>query len=351
MRGGTSKGLVFSASDLPSDPKVRDRVLLRAMGSPDARQIDGLGGATPVTSKVAIVSPSKDSWAQVDYLFAQVSVDKPLVDLRPTCGNMLAAVSAYAVEMRMVPVDPTSTRLRIHAVNTGGKIEALVSTPGGTVDYGGDASIDGVPGTAAPIFLSFREIVGSKTGMLLPTGRPVDIVNGIRVTCLDVAMPMVLIRAQDVGKTGQESPGELQADRAFMQRIEAIRLDAGRKMGMGDVSKSVIPKLAILSVSKAGGTIASRYFTPDKVHPTHAVTGAICVCTAARMRGTVAYEIANPRPPSEQVSVEHPSGNLSMKLETVTDPEFNVLSATLERTARKLMSGHIFVPTTVWRGE
>ncbi len=352
MRSGTSKGLVFTASDLPTDPAVRDRVLLRAMGSPDERQIDGLGGATSVTSKAAIVSPSKDNWAQVDYLFAQVGIDKPIVDTKPTCGNMLAAVAAYAIESGMVKAESQVTRVHIHDVNTGGLIEAVVSTPRGCVDYSGDASIDGVPGTAAPIYLTFRNIMGSKTGKILPTGNRCDIVRGIEVTCFDVAMPMVLLRASDVGKTGQESSQELQADKEFMRGIEAVRIEAALKMGMGDVSKSVIPKLAILSAPKAGGTIASRYFTPDRVHPTHAVTGAMCVCSASRLPGTVAYDLADPKQSaSRQVAVEHPSGLLKLELKIATTPAFNVLSATVLRTARKLMAGHIFVPPDIWQGK
>lgn len=350
FRGGTSKGPYFRAGDLPADPAMRDRFLLAAMGSPDARQIDGLGGADTLTSKVAIVSPSERPDADVDYLFAQVSVDKPIVDIEPSCGNMLSGVGPFAIERGMVRAQNGETRVVIHNVNTKSRIEAIILTPGGEIQYDGEASIDGVPGRAAPIRLNFMDIVGSKTGSLLPTGHERDVIDGIEVTMIDVAMPMVIMRAADLGKTGYEAPAELDTDRALFARMEAIRRQAGRLMGLGDVAEKVIPKLGIVAPPRQGGTVAARYFVPHKTHAAFAVTGSMCVATCAVLKGSVADGIAKP-PPGEdrEILIEHPTGVIDVALATRGQgASMEVVSGGAVRTARKIMDGTVFVPARIF---
>lgn len=352
MRGGTSRGPYFRLADLPSDIAARDRVLLAAMGSPDPRQIDGLGGADTLTSKVAMVSPSSRPGVDVDYLFAQVSVDKALVDTNPSCGNMLAGVGPFAIERGMVKAEEGVTRVMIYNVNTDSRIEAIIQTPGGRVRYTGDVAIDGVPGTAAPVRLNFADIVGSKTAGLLPTGKAQELIDGVPATLIDVAMPMVIFRAQDFGKTGYETPKELDADRDFFARLEALRREAGRRMGLGDVSDKVIPKAAILAPPRHGGAVTSRYFVPHKTHAAHAVTGAICVSTCAMMEGSVADGIAV-RPPGDDrlVVVEHPSGVFEVALATRGQgAAMDVVGGGVIRTARKIMDGQVFVPAKAFTG-
>ena len=252
MRGGTSRGPFFLLEDLPAEPEVRDRVLLAAMGSPDPRQIDGLGGATTMTSKVAMVSPSQRAEIDVDYRFAQVWLDKAIVDTAPSCGNTLAGVGPFAIERRLVIPDADETRVRIFDVNTGSRIEALVQTPGGTVTYAGDQRMDGVPGTGAPVVLSFSDVVGSKCGALFPTGAVQEEIDGVPVSCIDVAMPMVIMRAGDLGLSGYD-PDEITGNAVLMERIEKTRLEAGRRMGLGDVAESVVPKVGILAPARRGG--------------------------------------------------------------------------------------------------
>ena len=292
MRGGTSRGPYFLAGELPADDATRDRVLLAAMGSPDDRQIDGIGGATTLTSKVAIVSLSDHPWADVDYLFAQVSVDRAFVDYSPTCGNMLAGVGPFAIDRGLVPSDDPRTVIHIRNVNTDSLIEAVVETPDGYVEYDGDTVIDGVPGKASPILLNFMEVIGSKTGALFPTGKRKEVIEGVEVSCVDVAMPMVLTTAESMGVRGDESKAELDANRELLEKLEAVRVVAGEKMGLGDVRGKVIPKFGILSRPRRGGALTSRYFVPTDCHSTHAVSGAICVGSCALVPGTVADGIA-----------------------------------------------------------
>lgn len=350
MRGGTSRGPYFLRADLPTDTALRDRVLLAAMGSPDHRQIDGIGGATTLTSKVAIVSPSEQPGADVDYLFAQVSVDKALVDTNPSCGNMLAGVGPFAIEQGLVPAQEGETLVRIYNVNTRSLIEAVILTPGGEVAYDGDTAIDGVPGTAAPIRLRFRDIAGSKTGKLLPTGRPIDVIDGVEVTCMDVAMPMVIMRAGDLGKTGYETKAELDADKALFARMEPIRRKAGLLMGLGDVADKVIPKIGLIAPPRSGGAITSRYFVPHDCHAAHAVTGGICIATCAVMRGTVADGISVVRRTSPDVIViEHPMGRMEIELSVDGfDADMRFDYGGTIRTARKLFAGHVFVPARIF---
>lgn len=353
MRGGTSRGPFFLLEDLPADPEVRDRVLLAAMGSPDPRQIDGLGGATTVTSKVAMVSPSQRPGIDVDYRFAQVWLDKAIVDTAPSCGNMLAGVGPFAIERGLVTPVADETRVRIFDVNTGSRIEAIVQTPGGTVTYAGDQRMDGVPGTAAPVVLSFSDVVGSKCGAMFPTGAVHEEIYGVAVSCIDVAMPMVVMRASDLGLSGYD-PNEFSGNAVLMRRIEKIRLEAGRRMGLGDVAESVVPKVGILAPPRHGGVAYSCYLTPHHVHGTHAVTGAICVAYGVSIRGTVSSDVSQlstervTEPDTDNcatVRIEHLSGAIDVRLETDRgDSELNVRRAGIVLTTRKIMDGEVFLP-------
>jgi len=346
MRGGTSRGPYFRREDLPSELVDLERVLVAALGSGHPLNIDGIGGGTAVTTKVAMLSKSKEPGCDVDYFFAQVSVADRKVDFRPTCGNILSGVGPAAIELGIVPTTEDVTRVRIHSVNTGAKVEAVVQTPGGTVSYEGDASIDGVPGTAAPIYLNFMDVVGSSTGALLPTGNLVDEIEGIAVTCMDVAMPIVIARADAFGLSGYETVEELDANRAFYERMEPIRREAGLRMGMGDVSSSVVPKFALLSPPRDGGTITARYFMPLNCHPTMAVTGAQCLASCVLTPGTVAEGLATlPDGIPALVKIEHPSGSIDVTVDYEDSSEGFVLkSAGLLRTARLLARGEVLVP-------
>jgi len=352
MRGGTSRGPFFHASDLPADVPTRDAVLLAVMGSPHEIQVDGIGGAHSVTSKVAIISKSKRPGADVDYLFAQVFINEKRVDTKPNCGNMLVAVGPFAIETGLVPAKHGETTVRIFNVNTQSLVDSIVQTPGGTVTYSGDAAIDGVPGTAAPVKLNFKSAIGSVTQKLLPTGRPLDVIDGVEVSCVDVAMPVILMRAEAFGKTGHETAAELDADKELFKRMESIRRKAGVLMGMGDVSKLVVPKIALLSKPRKGGAITSRFFVPDACHKAHPVTGTVCIASACAMPGTVASQTA-PLSPSPQgmIRIEHPSGMIIIDLDVDLDGGRQELRrAALVRTARRVFEGQVCVPEQVWTG-
>jgi 4-oxalomesaconate tautomerase len=350
MRGGTSKGPYFVASDLPDDARARDRVLLAVMGSPDPRQIDGLGGADPLTSKVAIVSRSERPGVDVDYLFAQVVLDEPLVDVSPNCGNMLAGVAPFAIERGLVSAQDPLTRVSIYMVNTGNRAVAQVETPGGIVRYDGPAAIAGVPGTAAPIHIEFLDTAGSVCKALLPTRAARDTVEGIEVTCIDNGMPVVVIPAAVLGKTGYETPAALDADAAFKSRLERIRLAAGALMGLGDVTRKVVPKMTLIAPPRAGGHVCTRTFIPHRCHAAIGVLGAVSVATACALPGSVAQGIARPSQGSPLVmSVEHPSGEFTVTLETEgSGPDFSVRRSGLMRTARALMRGEVLIPAAAW---
>jgi len=352
MRGGTSRGPFFHASDLPADTPTRDAVLLAVMGSPHEIQVDGIGGAHSVTSKVAMISRSQHPGADVDYLFAQVQINERLVDTKPNCGNMLVAVGPFAIESGLVPARSGETTVRIFNVNTQSLVESIVQTPGGKVTYSGDAAIDGVPGTAAPVKLNFKSAIGSVTGKMLPTGKPSDVIDGVEVSCVDVAMPVVLMRAEAFGKTGHETAVELDADRELFQRMEAIRRKAGMLMGMGDVSKLVVPKIALLSKPRRGGVIASRYFVPDACHKAHPVTGTVCIASACAIPGTVAAQIAPLfTAPQGMVRIEHPSGMIIIDLDVdLARGKQALRRAALIRTARRIFEGCVHVPEQVWPG-
>lgn len=346
MRGGTSKGPFLHLRDLPADIGERDRVLLAMMGSPDLRQIDGLGGADTLTSKVAIISPSAREGVDVDYLFAQVDTGRAIVDTSPSCGNMLSGVGPFAIETGLVEAQDGTTNVVIFDVNTSSRIEAVIQTPGGHVNYNGTAAIDGVPGTAAPITLNFLDAVGAKTGKMLPTGHAIDVIHDIEVSCIDVCMPMVLMRATDLGLTGIEGRAEIDGNTALLARIERIRLEAGARMGFGDVSDMVIPKVGLLSPPRGSGAITSRYLTPHKLHAAHAVTGGVCVATACLLEGSIAYDLAR-RPGGNPCTIwiEHPSGMVDVRMETKGGgPTMQVIRAGVLRTARPIMRGEVFVP-------
>ena len=347
MRGGTSKGPYFNAKDLPSSIPARDLALLAAMGSPDDRQINGLGGADSLTSKVAIVAKSARPGVDVDYTFAQVAIGAGAVDTGPSCGNMLAGVGPYAITTGLVPAEDGETTVMIHDVNTGSRIEAIVQTPSRRVTYAGDAVVDGVPGTAAPVQLNFTGIVGSKTGALLPTGKVIENIQGVEVSLVDAATPMVLIRATDMGLTGDESRDAINANKALFARVEAIRLEAGLRMGLGDVSEKVIPKVGLLAAPVNGGDIRSIYLTPWRAHAAHAVTGALCVAAATAIDGTIAHSLVTPAVDANirTVCLKHPSGQITIKLATTgKGADLNVIKAGVIRTARLIMRGEVMIP-------
>lgn len=353
MRGGTSRGPYFRREDLPEDRETLARVLVAVLGSGQKLNIDGIGGGAAVTTKVAMLSRSQTNDCDIDYFFAQVSVEDGQVDFKPTCGNILSGVGPAAVEMGLIAPQGDVTRIRIRSVNTEARVEAVVQTPGGRVEYGGAASIDGVPGHAAPIYLNFMDVVGSATGALLPTGALRDVIDGIEVTCMDVAMPICIARAADFGLTGHETAEALDADRAFYARMEPIRQEAGRRMGMGDVAKSVTPKFALLAEPRAGGTITARYFMPWSCHPTMAVTGAQCLASCVLTPGTVAEGLFTaPEGSPALVLIEHPGGVIDVTVDYETGPDgFALKSAGLLRTARLLARGEVLVPDTVWAGK
>ncbi|HPE61226.1 MAG: 4-oxalomesaconate tautomerase [Thiothrix sp.] len=346
MRGGTSRGPFFLSSDLPADTAARDSVLLSAMGSGHPLQIDGIGGGNPLTSKAAIVGKSQRPDADVDYLFAQVNIEKALVDTAPNCGNMLAAVGPFAIEQGLIPATDPETRLTIMNVNTGKRIEATIQTPGGHVSYAGNTSIAGVPGTAAPVRLAFLDAAGSKTGRLLPTGALRDEVEGVTVTHFDMAVAAVLVHAESLGKSGQESPAVLDADRLFMARLEALRCRSGQLMGLGDVAGMVIPKPILLARPNRGSTITVRYFMPHACHTAVAITGAVCIAAACCTRGTVAHELAELPEPDAQgrrlLVIEHPSGRTPVEIEQ--NPETGEIGrVSVIRTARRLFEGFVHI--------
>jgi 4-oxalomesaconate tautomerase len=341
LRSGTSRGLYFEAGDLPADAAARDDLLLRLMGTPDPRQIDGLGGATSLTSKVAVVSRSQHSDADVDYLFLQLGVDAPTVSDQQNCGNILAGVGPFAVERGLVPAGDEETSVRIRMVNSGSVAVATFSTPGGRVEYRGDVAIAGVPGTAAPVVLAFTDTEGSATGSLLPTGRVRDTVDGVDVTCVDNGMPVLVAMAESFGLTGYESHEELAADTALLERIDALRTKTGQLVGLGDVSRSSVPKTVLLARARDGGQVCTRSFIPVQPHTSIGVLAAVSVVTGMLLPGAVGHELTEEWPPDRsQVDVEHPTGHLlvDVVVDTSTTPP-RVVRSGVVRTARKLFDG------------
>lgn len=340
MRGGSSKGGYFLAEDLPADPQERDRLLLAIMGSPDPRQIDGMGGADPLTSKVAVIKASEREGVDVDYLFLQVFVDQALVTDQQNCGNILAGVGPFAIERGLVPVSGDQTRVSIYMENTGQTAVATIATPNGQVTYQGRAAIDGVPGTSAPVALAFKDTAGSSCGALLPSGNSADVIDGVEVTLIDNGMPCIVIKAKDVGATGYETRAELDADTVLKSRIEAIRLKAGPIMNLGDVTQKSVPKIMLVAPPK-DGSICVRSFIPHRAHASIGVLGAVSVATACLIEGTPAHALAViPEGHTKTISVEHPTGETSCVLET--DGVGQIVSSAILRTARKLMDGVVF---------
>ena len=339
MRGGTSKGAYFLADDLPADRAARDEELLRILGRPDPRQIDGIGGAHPLTSKVAVISPSAREDADVDYLFLQVSVDGATVSDRQNCGNLLAGVGPFAVERGLMPGAP----VRIHMVNSGSVATASFPVADGVVDYDGDTSIAGVPGTAAAVVLDFTGTEGSATGALLPTGNITDVIDGITVTCIDNGMPVVVVPAAELGCTGYETVTELEADTGLAERVLALRLAAGRRMGLGDTAKASVPKISLIAAPADGGTICTRTFIPVRVHEAIGVLGAVSVATALLLDGAAGRDLAAVKPGQTRFDIEHPTGHLEVEVEIdpASDP-VRVIRSGVVRTARKLFDGTVF---------
>ena len=356
MRGGTSKGPFFKASDLPADVAMRDRVLLAAMGSPDQRQIDGLGGAHPLTSKVGIVAASSRPGVDLEFLFAQLQPDKDTVDTTPNCGNMLAAVVPFALETGLVRPRGAASTFRVLTLNTDMSCDITVQTPGGEVEYEGGAQIDGAPGSAAPILINFLDTAGSVCSGLLPTGNSRDRVTvegagSVEVTCIDNGMPLVLLRAADVSRTGYESVAQLNGDAELKAKLEALRLATGRLMGLGDVAKKNYPKMTLVAQPRAGGSICTRSFIPHVCHDAIGVLAAVTAATACVLPGSITEGIAViPAGNPKTISVEHPSGEFSVELEVDPAQPSNVTRAALLRTARLIMRGQVLIPGSIWRG-
>lgn len=345
MRGGTSKGPLFLASDLPADAEARNDVLLSLMGSPDIRQIDGIGGADSLTSQALIVGPSTREDADIDYLFAQVAVAQRQVDTSANCGNMLAAVACFAIERSLVVPDEGITRVRLFNLNTRRLVHAYVPTPNGELTYEGDTRIHGVPGTGAGIVLDFVDPKGARTGRLLPTGNATDTIDGVPVSLVDFAIPVVLIPARALGKTGYESKAELDADSALLATIERLRHKAAALMRLPDPAHSVLPKVSLLAPSREGGSIASRFYVPWNCHVAHSTTGALCIAAATRIDATIAAELASSRSGEpDEIVIEHPSGRLAVRLAVKTGASgaMCITHASVLLTARPLFDGVAF---------
>ena len=352
MRGGTSKGAYFLAADLPADRAIQERILLAVMGSPDERQIDGIGGANPLTSKVAIVGPSTHPDADVDYLFVQVVVNEPRADYNQNCGNILAGVGPFAIERGLVKAEDGETRVRIHMVNSQSLAVATVQTPGRRVAYEGAARIDGVPGAHAPVLIDFLDVAGSTCGALLPTGNAIDVIDGVPCTLIDNGMPVVVMPAAALGCSGYESKKDLDADTELKARIQAIRLQAGQMMKLGDVTKKNVPKMSLIAPPRAGGAVCTRTFIPHDCHSSIGVLGAVTVATACVLPGGVAEGIAVVAAgAAKTLPIEHPTGEFTVRIETEGEgmpPK--ITRAALLRTARLLFDGHAHVPAQAWDG-
>lgn len=352
IRGGSSKGLYFKAEDLPHSEELRNEFLLAAMGKGE-RQIDGLGGADPLTSKVAIVSPSSRPGIDIDFLFAQVIVGKNSVDTKPNCGNILAGVGPFAIETGMIKPIADETRIVVYMLNSGKECELILQTPKGKLTYSGTTKIDGVPGTSAPIICNYRDLAGSACGSLLPTGSSKDIVDGVEVTCIDNGMPVVIMTAESMGITGRETPQELNANQALCERLYKLRMTLGKKMNLGDVSQMAVPKMCMVSKATRGGTISTRTFIPSKCHAAIGVLGAVSVASACMLANSVCHPLASVAPSNNNplrdfvdLSIEHPSGEFTVKLETSKAGKGIVINkAGVIRTARLLSRGELFVPS------
>lgn len=344
MRGGTSKGPFFMASDLPKEKEKRDALLLRIMGSPDLRQIDGIGGATFVTSKVAIVSPSSIDGVDVDYKFVQVGIEEAIIDDKPTCGNILSAVGFFALEKGLVKAQDKESRVVVRDINTGATITQILQTPNGVITYKGDTKIAGVPNSASSVKLKFQNIAGGKTGSYLPTGKKIDLFGGVEATCLDISMPVVFVKANDLGISGYESAKELDSKQELFEKIEKIREEASKAMGLGSAKGNVIPKFCAISEPKNGGDISIRYFTPATAHPAVAVSASFCIATALFIKGTIfdLFSKKNFSLGEHLIKVENPSGINEVGLHFPSEDISKVEGQTI-RTARVLLRGEVYV--------
>lgn len=348
IRGGSSKGLYFHAEDLPDDPEQRDRIILGAIcgvGPDDIRQIDGLGGADPLTSKAGIISRSKRPDADLDYEFVQVVVGKGVTDRTQNCGNILAGVVPFALETGLIKADSPRTALKVFMKNSNAVCRVTVETPDGQITYKGTTRIDGVPGFSAPVICEYYDIAGGTCGSVFPTGNRTDIIDGVEATCIDAGMPLVIIRAADLGRSGYESRDYLDNDQELKDRLESIRLLAGKMMNLGDVQQKAVPKMTLIAPAGNGGVISTRSFIPHKVHAAVGVLAAVTAAAACVAEGTTASKIAAVPPEGSYLSVEHPSGEISISLDfTDTGGELIIASAGVVRTARSLSCGEVYLP-------
>jgi 4-oxalomesaconate tautomerase len=352
FRGGTSKGAYFMASDLPANEAMREKILLAVMGSPDRRQIDGIGGAHPLTSKVAIIKPSEREGVDVDYLFVQVFVDQARTSTKQNCGNILAGVGPFAIEKGLVKGEEGETTVTVYMENTDSIARERIQTPGGRVNYEGNAAIDGVPGTHAPIMIEFLDVAGSSCGALFPTGNVADEINGVQASLVDNGMPVAVMDAASFGLSGHESIEELEADQELKDKVEAIRLKAGHMMNLGDIADKTVPKMFLVSKSDKDCMINTRSFIPHRVHDSIGVFAAVSVATAAATQGTPAYPLAAiPKGNPKLCHLEHPTGRFTVEVdvdESGTQVKFR--SASVLRTARFLFDGEVLIPASVWDG-
>ena len=355
LRGGSSKGVYFKAADLPDDDALRDRVVIAAMegvGMGDPRQIDGLGGADSLTAKVAVVSLSERDDADLDYLFLQVVIGGGRVATVQNCGNILAGVLPFAIESGLFAAQNGTTTATVHMVNSGGLCEVTVQTPNHIVEYAGDATVDGVPGSGAPIVCNYLDVAGSATGALLPTGNVVDVIDGVPMTAVDNGMPVVVMRAADLGCTGYESKAELDADTVLKERLEGLRLEIGRKMNLGDVTEKTVPKMCLVAPPINGGLIHTRTFIPHVCHAAIGVLGAVSTATACLLPNSVAADMIQKPSDNTALSIEHPSGTFAVDLDIVMDGDVcEVKKSGTLRTARLISRGEVFIPAGIWEDE
>jgi 4-oxalomesaconate tautomerase len=353
MRGGSSKGVYFLDSDLPSDKHTREDVLKWVMGAyGDPRQIDGLGGADPLTSKIAVVARSKRDDCDIDYTFIQAIVGEDRLDDTPNCGNILSGIGAFAIETGLIQPSGDIAEISVYMTNSGNKCLLQFPLKNGFPVYEGDARIDGVFGTSSPVMCHYQDLEGSACGALFPTGNKVDVLDNVRVTCIDNGMPVVCLRAEDFGLTGAETPNQLNADSMLRDRLESLRLQAGRAMGLGDVSTKAVPKMSLVSLPSAGGTVSTRTFIPKHCHKAIGVLGAVSVASAALFEDSAIHDLASlPKGDIADITIEHPSGVFDVQLVINRDDGSpRIDRAGLLRTTRLLARGEVFVPRSVWGG-
>lgn len=339
IRGGSSKGIYFNKKDLPIETKLRDKIILSIVGG-DSRQIDGLGGANPLTSKVAIISKSNKKDCDIDFLFVQVVVGENRIDISPNCGNILAGVGAFSIEEGLIKAQDKTTSIKINMINSNNICELKLQTPNSKLTFIGDAKIDGVEGTSSPIICNYIDVAGSVCGSLFPTGNKKEIINGVEITCIDNGMPVVLIDAKSLKKTGYESCDELSSDSLFRKKLEDIRLKAGPLMNLGDVTNRVIPKMTLVSKATKGGNINTRTFIPHACHAAIGVLGAVSVASACLYDDCVTTMAKTTKDLNQKISVEHPSGEFSVELTCEEENgELKIKKAGLLRTARIISKG------------